>query len=73
LFDNGLPDSWFNQMDDPDNIREGIANIVLPGARDGENIVIVHSGWGDGMYPVVGSFDASDRLVAVHIDFQVVN
>jgi len=35
--------------------------------------VIVHSGWGDGAYPVVGSFDGSDRLVAVHIDFQVVN
>lgn len=73
LFDNGRPDSWFSQMDDPDNIRAGIANIVLPAAGDGENIVIVHSGWGDGMYPVVGSFDGSDRLVAVHVDFQVIN
>ncbi len=72
LFDNGTPDSWFARMDDPAHIREGIANIVLPLAKSGENIVVIHSGWGDGFYPIVGGFDASGRLVRVHIDFMVV-
>jgi hypothetical protein len=72
VFDNGKPDSWFERMDDPSHIRAGLANIVLPLARGGENIVIIHSGWGDGHYPVVGGYDASDRLVRVHIDFLVV-
>lgn len=72
LFDNDRHDCWFKRMDDPDHLREGLANILLPLARNGENTVIVHSGWGDGKYPVVGSFDTADRLIAVHIDFGVV-
>lgn len=72
LFDNGASNSWFGRMDDPSHIREGIANIPLPLATQGENIVIIHSGWGDGRYPVVGGYDASGRLVRVHIDFLVV-
>ncbi len=72
LFENDRPDSWFNIMDDPAHIRDGLANIELPLAKHGENIIIVHSGWGDGVYPVVGSFDRRGRLVAVHIDFGVV-
>lgn len=69
LFDNGRPDSWFAQMDDPNHIQFGLANITLPLAPNGENIILIHSGWGDGVYPVVGSFDANDQLLAVHIDF----
>jgi hypothetical protein len=72
LFENERPDSWFNLMDDPAHIRDGLANIELPLAQNDENIIIIHSGWGDGTYPVVGSFDASGRLLAVHIDFFVV-
>jgi len=72
LFDDGSSDSWFARMDDPGHIREGIANIPLPLGKGGENIVVVHSGWGDGSYPIVGGYDASDRLVRVHIDFMVV-
>ena len=72
FFDNGRSDSWFAQMDDPNHIRFGLANLVLPLAQDGENIIIIHSGWGDGRYAVVGSFDAHHQLVAVHIDFFVV-
>lgn len=72
LFENDTADSWFKRMDDPAHIRNGLANIPLPLAKDGENIVIMHSGWGDGFYPVVGGFDAADRLVRVHIDFMVV-
>jgi hypothetical protein len=73
FFDNGRGDSWFAQMDDPNHIRFGLANITLPLAQNGENILIIHSGWGDGWYPVVGSFDANEQLVAVHIDFFVVS
>ena len=72
LFDNGRDDSWFAQMDDPNHIQPGLANIELPLAHNGENIIIIHSGWGDGRYPVVGSFDSNDQLLAVHIDFFVV-
>jgi hypothetical protein len=69
LFENSTPDCWFRRMDDPKHIRAGIANIPLPLAKNGENLVLFHSGWGDGVYPVVGSFDLADRLVAAHIDF----
>jgi len=72
LFDNGSDDSWFARMDDPNHIRFGLANLMLPLAQNGETIIIIHSGWGDGTYPVVGSFDANHQLLAVHIDFFVV-
>jgi hypothetical protein len=54
IFDDGTSNSWFARMDDSSHIRAGIANIPLPLAARGENIVIIHSGWGDGFYPVVG-------------------
>ena len=72
LFENERADSWFNRMDDPGHIRTGIANIQLPLATSGENLILFHSGWGDGVYPVVGGFDGDDHLLAVHIDFGVV-
>jgi hypothetical protein len=71
LFENSNPQCWFQRMDDPAHIRAGIANIVLPLAKHGENLVLFHSGWGDGVYPVIGSFDSTGRLVAAHIDFLV--
>jgi hypothetical protein len=72
VFDNARDDCWFKTMDNPNHIRDGLANVPLPLARQGENIVIIHSGWGDGTYPVVGSFDDAGRLLAVHIDFGVI-
>lgn len=72
VFDDGSPASWFAQMDDPNNIRAGLANITLPLAKAGENIVLAHSGWGDGIYPVIGGYDAAGALVAVHVDLMVV-
>jgi|CZKI01.1.fsa_nt_gi hypothetical protein len=72
LFENERPDCWFKRMDDPAHIRAGIANIALPLAKNGENLILFHSGWGDGYFPVVGSYDSSNRLVAAHIDFLVV-
>lgn len=72
IFENERPDCWFKQMDDPAQIRKGIANIVLPLAKNCENLILFHSGWGDGLYPVIGSFDAADKLLAAHVDFLVV-
>jgi hypothetical protein len=34
--------------------------------------VIIHSGWDDGIYPVIGGYSEDGRLVRVHIDFMVV-
>ena len=73
LFENSSPNCWFNRMDDPNHIRNGIANITLPLAKKGENLILFHSGWGDGTYPLVGSFDRANNLLAVHIDFFVVS
>lgn len=68
LFDTGRDDSWFALMDSAKHYREGCANIVLPLAAEGENLVLAHSGWGDGFYPVVGAYDAAGNLLGVHID-----
>lgn len=65
-------DGWFDRMDDPDHVREGLANIALPQTPDHANIILCHSGWGDGVYPVIGGYDDDGELVAVHIDFMVV-
>ncbi len=71
VFDNGHDDSWFALMDSPTHFAEGCANIVLPAATAGENVVLSHSGWGDGLYPVLGVYDSAGRLLAVHIDLLV--
>ncbi|MDN3575189.1 DUF4241 domain-containing protein [Chitinimonas viridis] len=71
LFDNGQADAWFARMDEPSHLQAGLANIILPGATDGENLILAHSGWGDGTYAVVGSYDASGALTGVHIDLAV--
>jgi hypothetical protein len=73
LFENDNADCWFNLMDDPNLIRDGIANIKLPLSKNKNNLILFHSGWGDGFYPVIGGFDDSDKLVAIHIDFFVVS
>lgn len=71
VFDSGADDSWFARMDDEDDLRAGSANIVMPRAHDGENVVLTHSGWGDGVYPLVFTRDAAGDLLAVHIDLLV--
>jgi hypothetical protein len=70
LFENDRSDCWFARMDDPNHIRDGIANIPLP-KDPSVNLILFHSGWGDGVFPVVGGYNAADNLVAVHIDFHV--
>lgn len=66
---HGTRDSWFSRLDDPEHIRPGLANIPLPLAQDSANIVIIHSGWGEGIYPVIGRYAEDGRLVRIHIDF----
>ena len=72
VFNNGTTTSWFARMDDPNLIRNGIANIVLPFATDGANTVLFHSGWGDGIYPIIGGYSTQGNLVAVHVDLMVI-
>jgi hypothetical protein len=72
VFDNDTDTSWFALMDSPDHLVAGSANIVLPMATAGENVVLTHSGWGDGSFPVLCTVDAGGRIVAVHIDLLVV-
>jgi hypothetical protein len=71
IFENSSPDCWFNRMDDPSHIQPGLANVPLPLAEDGANIILIHSGWGDGIFPVVGGYDHAGNLARVHIDFNV--
>jgi uncharacterized protein DUF4241 len=44
----------------------------MPAAQAGENVVLAHSGWGDGVYPVVRTVDADGKPLAIHIDLLVV-
>jgi Protein of unknown function (DUF4241) len=72
LFDTGRRGSWLAVKEDSGHIREGIANLFLPLGWDGSNLILFSAGWGDGVYPIVGGYDAEDRLVAVHVDFLVI-
>jgi hypothetical protein len=72
VFNTGRPGSWFDIMDSETPLRTGSANIEMPLASAGENVVLARSGWGNGFYPVVQTRDAEGRLTGVHIDLQVV-
>lgn len=71
VFDSGEPTSWFELMDSPDHLVEGSANVTMPLARASENVVLTHSGWGDGFYPVVTTHSADGTVLGVHIDLLV--
>lgn len=72
VFESEEPGSWFDLLYDPEYYREGSANIVMPLASNGENVVISNSGWGDGVYPVVLTRDADGMPLGLHIDLGVV-
>jgi hypothetical protein len=63
--------SWLDRLE-AGPLRPGWANIAMPLATAGENVVLTGSGWGDGQYPVVRTLDAAGRLLAVHIDLLVI-
>jgi hypothetical protein len=71
LFDNGTTSSWFALMDDPGHLRAGCASIPLPLSEGEANVVLAHSGWGDGAYPLVFTLDAAGRPTGLHIDLLV--
>ena len=72
VFETGASDDWFSIMDADEPHAYGFANIVMPRATAGENVVLSHSGWGDGVYPVLETRDAGGALTGIHIDLQVV-
>ncbi|MDO5098315.1 MAG: DUF4241 domain-containing protein [Corynebacterium sp.] len=73
FIDNDTPDCWFALMDSPDHFKAGLANIPLPFVSGNENVVLSHSGWGDGFYPVLAGFSAEGELVSYHIDLEIVD
>jgi hypothetical protein len=44
----------------------------MPLAGAGENVILSHSGWGDGLFPVVRTLDARGNVLGLHIDLLVV-
>lgn len=87
LFAPGAQGSWFDLMDDANHLHANVANVVLPRVFATEwgpaNLVMSHSGWGNDVYPVIGEYafdlgdgtfdqEASPRLVAVHVNFNIV-
>ncbi|MFJ5694584.1 DUF4241 domain-containing protein [Arthrobacter sp. NPDC093125] len=71
LFESDSPNSWFNLMDADGPYPAGTANIVMPLAQSGENVVLSHSGWGDGFYWLLQTRDAQGNLTGIHIDLAV--
>lgn len=72
LFDSDRPDSWFSLMDSPEHLRVGTANITLPDAERGENVILSHSGWGDGFHPLIRGLNERGQMTTLHIDLGVV-
>lgn len=72
LYDAFEPGPWCVHVDSPEHYREGMANIVMPLDRAGENIIMASSGWGDGGYLVVLTRDAVGAPLGLHIDLGVV-
>jgi hypothetical protein len=75
VYDNAIatgPDRWTELLNAASPLSAGFVNVPLPSAPNDENIVICSSGWGDGVYPVIGTYDVHGNLTGVHIDLQVV-
>ncbi|KXP11620.1 hypothetical protein AXK60_24730 [Tsukamurella pseudospumae] len=66
-----LSDHWEARMDDPSHYFQGVANVELPGTSPQLNMILCHSGWGDGFYPIIESYDAEGNVNGIHIDLQV--
>lgn len=71
VFDSDDPSSWFSLMDADGPHPAGTANIVMPLAPNGENVVLSHSGWGDGFYWLLQTKNSEGNLTGVHIDLAV--
>lgn len=72
VFESDDSNCWFELMDAEEPQPAGTANIVMPLASNGENVVLSHSGWGDGFYWLLQTKDAEGNLTGIHIDLAVV-
>ena len=73
IFDSGKPDSWFEQANSDGPLPVGTANIVLPLATRGENLILARAGYGDdGFYALDRTLAADGTVTGIHIDFLVV-
>lgn len=66
-----LADQWYHTLTTDKPHPFGCGNLPLPDTKRC-NIVFSRSGWGDGLFPVLATIDASGRPNAIHIDFGVV-
>jgi hypothetical protein len=77
-FERCIPDldDWADEievlLEDTEPVRDGVQLVALPEAEAEENAAICRAGWGNGLYPLVGSFSKDDELLAVHLDLEVV-
>lgn len=75
LSDNDIPalaDEWDRTLNSAEPYPFGCGNLPLPGT-DRCNIVFSRSGWGDGAFPVLATFDATGLPNAIHVDFGLVD
>ncbi|ROR55109.1 uncharacterized protein DUF4241 [Luteococcus japonicus] len=62
-------DRWLELAESRHATVDGFVDDVNAAGR----VVAVDAGWGDGGYAVVRAFDADGRLLAVHLDFEVID
>ncbi len=71
VFDHGLPNSWFDALDETSLWPKGSTNIRLPNGSEDDRIVLCSTGRGAGRYGVVEEKNEQGQTVAVHLDFKV--
>jgi len=73
IFNSGKPDSWFSQARSDGPQPADTANIVLPLATRGENLILARAGYGDdGFYALDSTLAADGTVTGIHIDFLVI-
>ncbi|WP_243073800.1 DUF4241 domain-containing protein [Microbacterium sp. SS28] len=73
IFRSGKPDSWWAQQMDDDPLPPGTANIVLPLATRGENLILSRAGYGDdGFYALDRTLAPDGTVTGIHIDFYII-
>lgn len=64
-------DPWAVSMDDPGHFFDGVANIPVLEEHPDVNLAVCWSGWGDGGYSVLASYDDDGELNGLHVDLLV--
>ena len=74
IFNSGKPDSWFAQAKSDGPQPVDTANVVLPLATHGENLILARAGYGDdGFYALDRTLAAGGTVTGIHIDFLVIS